>query len=131
MGIKDSKLRISNDESQFANGADYDSADCLDLLSAVHDFGTGLPIRFRAIVGSTAFSGGTSAAAGISDCATSGGSYVMRSLGAQIAVANLTAGALMYDIALPAGLVRYIKCTVRNVGNNSAGKVKSWLYAGR
>jgi hypothetical protein len=129
--IEDLRLRFAVDQNFFGNGTtEHTNSDVLDTKSALAKIGDGRPIRFRANVGTTAFSGGTSAAACIMHCATEGGTYVPCMVGEQILVASLAAGALMYDGPLPNDLKRYVKMGVVNVGNNAAGKASGRLYLG-
>jgi hypothetical protein len=114
----------------FASGADFPSTDYVDTVSALSDIGAGNPFNAKAVV-IAAVTGGTSIQAVVADCDTPTGTYLDKILGPVVLVAAALAGKVLIDVALPAGLQRYVKIVFRNAGANTAGTAVGFFYSGR
>jgi len=90
--------------------------------------GDGGPIDLEVVV-SVDFAGGTSLSVQICDCATEGGTYVMRQQSAVIGVASLVKGLEpVVKMALPNGLARFLQLNYVVAGTMSGGgAVTSYL----
>ncbi len=75
------------------------STNTLDLLTAV-DMGAANPLKVR-VEATATFLGGTSLQVNLQSCATVGGSYVMLMMSPVLPVAQLIAGAKLFDLVLP------------------------------
>jgi hypothetical protein len=77
----------------------------------------------------TAFSGGTSVQVSLETHTSNDFSSARTVLaqGAAIADAQLTAGAVLMSIRLPANLLRYVAVVLTGVGTHAAGKVDAFL----
>ena len=109
----------------FANGADHDAGDHIDLKGANADIGAGRPVPWRSVL-TQAVTGGTSIQAIFCD-SPDDSTFTPKVFGEVVLVAAALAGKVMYDGPLPSGLGRYGKTIFRNVGNNTVGKATSRL----
>jgi len=113
MGIRH-KLNTFSDKQVIAGTAV--STNVID--TGASKIGDGNPVDLEVIV-TTNFATGTSLTVQICDCATAGGSYVMRQESAVIAVADLTtAKNPVYKSALPNNLARYLQLNYVVAGSN-------------
>lgn len=85
-----------------------DSTNILDLRDNGDDLGRLLNLFVQMGLAGTA-AGSATLTITVETCATEGGSYTVVHTTGAIAVASLTAGAKVLDIALPTGLLRYVK----------------------
>jgi len=113
MGMRH-KLNVFSDKQVIT--ATAVSTNVIDTGAA--KIGDGDPVDLEVVV-TTNFATGDSLTVQICDCATVGGSYVMRQSSAVIAVADLTtAKNPVYKAAIPNGLARYLQLNFVVAGSN-------------
>lgn len=137
----DQNMIFSDAQAITANATTADSTNVIDLGALVDDRGTALnefgPKNGRIhlnITVNTAPSAGTGIKAELYDCATEGGTYKATGIGLNDAIPNATliAGYRMLSVALPPGLMRYLKVVYTTTGNHtgSTGKLNAFLSFG-
>lgn len=126
-----------------ANATSQNSPNLIDQGALVDDRGTALNSfgpengKLRLVVRSAVLpTAGTALYLDLMDCATEGGTYKVTGIGVAsgnaIPIATLVAGYTLLDVALPPGLMRYLKIRYTTTGNHtgSAGCMFAHLEYG-
>jgi hypothetical protein len=126
--ILDSQTRFSNDQDIFSVGTTVASTDVYDTGAAA-DVGIGQESELQIQIGANAVVGGTSVQFFLQTADDVGFSTNLTSypLTAAIAVASLTARAIVYRGRLPIGLRRHIRIAYTSVGTTTAGNANAFL----
>ena len=133
MAIYDALFEFCDDDSVFSTDTFVQSENIVDLQQADLEMGAGTPMWLNIRVGTTAFTGGTSAAFALvsdSDTTITNGTTIITT--PAITVATLVAGYWILRVPLPVRYDpdRYIGLVVTCAGAVSAGSIDAWLDNG-
>ena len=135
MAIIDSLLELHDDANAFANGTNVNSTDVIDFGASGLEIGAGTPLYFNAVVGGTAFTGGTTVSVNIisdTDALQTGGTVIYTSEAFAVDNAETASGAKLVRIALDVDIdkAQFIFARFDNIGNNTAGTIDCWIDYG-
>ena len=135
MAIMDAKLELHDDANAFANGSNVNSTDVINFGGSGLEIGAGTPLYFNAVVGTTAFTGGTTLSVNIisdTDALQTGGTVIYTSELFAVDDAETAAGAKLVRISLDVDVdkAQFIFARFDNVGNNTAGTIDCWIDLG-